>query len=292
MRLPFAKYLPGGNPTILVPGESVPAGALPALAARLMSPLHLGAEQVGALFTGAGTPHLEMMGGEFCVNASRAAAHELAERGFLRPVSFLAEPALAGWLSVSGLTEPALVAAAPTLRTLAACRAHLDAHGLPGTPPTPPDEEYSFCGARIPLEGATIERPEPGRALVRLPGICHLLLDARIHPLPSEPFTAAEAERSRFDLNAEPAAGVIWCAESSLGPSITPLVRVAATGSTHLETACGSASLALALARGASLPVGQPSGESLDIDLGAEHAWVSGRVVCIARGETWVDFSS
>ena len=285
MHLTFSKLLPGGNPTILIPGEDVPEDLLPVFAARLMHPLHVGAEQVGALSSKNGMPHLEMMGGEFCVNASRAAAFEWAERGLFAQVG---ENAVAGMVSVSGLWEPIPVAVAPTQQDLRACREAVDA-GAPLEGPTGVFSEPSlFCAARIPVGDARMERLEPGKTLVRLPGICHLLLDAAVHPLPDDLFAAAGRERSRLHLDAEPAAGVIWCD----GPAISPVVWVAATESTHLETACGSASLALALARGASSSVLQPSGEALDIDLADGTAWVSGRVDRIARGETWMGAST
>ncbi len=284
MRLTFSKLLPGGNPTILIPGEDVPEGLLPAFAARLMHPLHVGAEQVGALFVKDGMPHLEMMGGEFCVNASRAAAFEWAERGLFARVG---ETAVAGMASVSGLREPIPVAVAPTQKELRACREAVDAGAPLDGPAAAFSESSLFCAARIPVGDARIERLEPGKTLVRLPGICHVLLDAAVHPLPGDLFAAASLERARLHLDAEPAAGVIWCD----GPAISPVVWVAATESTHLETACGSASLALALARGGSSSVLQPSGEILDIDLAGEAAWVSGRVDRIARGETWMDAS-
>ena len=285
MRLTFSKLLPGGNPTILIPGEDVPEGLLPMLAARLMHPLHVGAEQVGALLVRDGMPHLEMMGGEFCVNASRAAAFEWAGRGLFAQVG---EHGVAGLVSVSGLAEPIPVVVAPTQKDLRACREAVDA-GAPLDGPTVAFSEPSlFCAARIPVEDARVERLGPGKTLVRLPGICHLLLDSALHPLPGDVLAAARLERSRWNLDAEPAAGVIWCD----GLAISPLVWVAATDSTHLETACGSASLALALARGTSSSVLQPSGEALEIDLAGGTAWVSGKVDRIARGDTWVDAST
>ena len=288
MLLPFTKLLPGGNPTILLPGEALPKGSLPAVAAHLMHPLHLGAEQVGALFTETGTPHLEMMGGEFCVNASRAAAFLLAGRGAFFEI---AENIRGGLLSVSGLDAPAAAVVASDRRALDAWLSR--GLELPTNAPCSPlAGQTLFCAVRVAVPAAATESCSPGKTLVRLPGICHLLLDSRLHPLPHDPFAEAERERRELGLDNEPAAGVIWCSESIAGPAITPVVWVAATNSTHLETACGSASLALALTRQASTSVIQPSAEALDITLCAGHAWVSGRVDLIAQGDTWVqDYS-
>ncbi len=289
MRLPFVKLLPGGNPTILLPGPSVPSGRLAEISARLMHPLHLAAEQVGALFADEEVPRLEMMGGEFCVNAARSAAFELA---LLGRFSVLDATTRTGLLRVSGLAASAPAAVALSPEALAACLERLEA--VPPGPSAPPPAlplagDTLYCAVRVPLDGARLEHPTPGTTLVRLPGICHLLLDEDRHPQPTDLFAGSRDLRLRHGLEAEPAAGVIWCRETPAGPAITPLVRVAATASVHAETACGSASLALALARKASTAVFQPSGEALSIRLGPARAWVSGPVTLVARGETAAD---
>ena len=63
----FVKMVPGGNPTILVHGTLPGAAEWPRLAARLLHPMHVQAEQAGAVHlpSNGGLAHLQMMGGEF-----------------------------------------------------------------------------------------------------------------------------------------------------------------------------------------------------------------------------------
>ncbi|MDR2076078.1 MAG: hypothetical protein LBP61_03985, partial [Desulfovibrio sp.] len=146
--LAFAKILPGGNTTILLPDCGLEQKELSRLSALLMNRLHLGAEQVGALSTGGTLPHLQMMGGEFCVNATRSAALLLARAGRLRPVG--EENCLGGQITVSGSLAPVdiLVNAeeAPLLKALSPDgRARQTARAdLP-----PAGETRLFCAARM-----------------------------------------------------------------------------------------------------------------------------------------------
>lgn len=81
IELSFWKISPGGNTTILITSPSLPVSARPGIAARLMSSLHLHAEQVGFVDLGATIPRIDMMGGEFCGNACRSLAAMLAFSG-------------------------------------------------------------------------------------------------------------------------------------------------------------------------------------------------------------------
>jgi hypothetical protein len=128
--------------------------------------------------------------------------------------------------------------------------------------------------------------------------------------------------RLRAGIANAPASGVVWYEPQGDAYRITPAVEVKATNSEHLETACGSASLALALLRAtvlgapegsplsgirppapcpedqAPLSVIQPSGETLKVTLVRDrspdgdtpdphfptHAWVSGQVSLLAEG--------
>lgn len=79
MELRFAKFDPSGNTTILVL-DPVPRERHAALAQALMRATDLCAEQVGFLEAGenGAAGRLQMMGGEFCGNASRCLAAYLA----------------------------------------------------------------------------------------------------------------------------------------------------------------------------------------------------------------------
>lgn len=70
---------PSGNTTILVL-DDVDPGKRAALAARLLRPDCVGAEQVGFYSEAGGSIRVHMMGGEFCGNASRSAAAYAARR--------------------------------------------------------------------------------------------------------------------------------------------------------------------------------------------------------------------
>ena len=99
--LPFTKYSPCGNTTILVRESSLSPADRARVAAEIIAPGHLEAEQAGYVDTAAPVPRLDMMGGEFCVNATRAFAALLAEEGKLSPES----GGLGGIVSVSGMPE-------------------------------------------------------------------------------------------------------------------------------------------------------------------------------------------
>ena len=121
------------------------------VAAEIIAPGHLEAEQAGYVDTAAPVPRLDMMGGEFCVNATRAFAALLAEEGKLSPES----GGLGGIVSVSGMPERLRV----RVRRLAAhCFESAVLLDLPQAPP--------------------LENVAPGICLVRVPGIAHLVLDA------------------------------------------------------------------------------------------------------------------
>ena len=285
--IPFYKFIPGGNPTILISGSSSELAAFDAAkraqsAAELMSPLHLGAEQVGFLRTDA-TPRLDMMGGEFCVNACRSAAMLLARKGLLTKEDS-ASLAWTGTLSASGADAPVA----------------LRVSGMAASARPETDRQLN-CSVRVllPQHCAALERPEDGIALARLPGITHLLLDICEYPMPENWQEAAAFWRERFGLDEEEAAGVVWhetMPESGI-PRIYPVVKVLSTDSVHLESACGSASLALALLRGnnadAVTQVRQLSGQDLTVtfanDAGSIAAWVGGPVTLAAEGTAYLD---
>jgi len=288
--LPFYKLSPGGNPTILVRDNSLlspeVSPAKRAIIARtLMDSDGIGAEQVGFLDTSRALPHVEMMGGEFCINATRAAALVLALDGLLPETD--APGNHEGFITTSGATEPVRV------------RVRRQSSGI--LPLATKEDEAAIA---LPLASTAqtdlVQEHAPGQILVRLPGITHLLLDAAKHPLPDHPLVAAEAKLTEYELKKEDAAGVIWHTSEPDGTaSITPIVHVAATNSSVTETACGSGSLALALvlARSAaqSIAIRQPSGHTLtvtfeppDTPTSSMTAWINGIVRLIAAGTAYL----
>ena len=272
--LPFTKYSPCGNTTILVRESSLSPADRARVAAEIIAPGHLEAEQAGYVDTAAPVPRLDMMGGEFCVNATRAFAALLAEEGKLSPES----GGLGGIVSVSGMPERLRV----RVRRLAAHR--FESAVLLDLPQAPP-----------------LENVAPGMYLVRVPGIAHLVLDAAAHPLPADKDRDTAALFARFGLLGEDAAGCIWLHREPSGLRITPFVWVRGTGTTYAETACGSGTLAASIVcrgvygDGGELSLMQPGGEPLRVVPdgsaypGGWAAWVGGPVRRIARGDVFVE---
>lgn len=287
--LTFSKWSPGGNTTLLFPDT----GQRPAEQARLASVAldssMLGGEQAG--FVNLPQHKLRMAGGEFCVNASRAVGALLAytaqysgpEQGLLDGIAPRMEqkpegaapaehPVRFDEIQVSGWQTPVRLrtrGSAPVWQVEALLR-------LP---------EYSIT---------TIEK---GAHLVRLPGICHLLLGGATHPLPDDCHAVAAQLRQQHGLEAEPAAGVIWWRECQGLLDMLPLVHVRDAGTTFLENACGSGALALSLclARAGtrrSFSIMQPGGSALDVRLftegGLDMAGIDGPVSLVARGKAWL----
>jgi diaminopimelate epimerase len=270
--LRFYKVSPGGNATILIL-DPVPSLKRAEVSRLLMDAGHLQAEQVGFLDLQSQPVRLDMMGGEFCGNACRAAAAVMArERVGLVPEG--AE--LRGELSVSGAKMPVQLKVAA-------------------------DGEFwvEMPMPETAAQGANgITELEPGIGLVRLPGITHLCLDEERHPFAEDFASAAAALRTRFGLDGD-AVGCIWYKASPVC-AIKPVVWVRSTASTHFETGCGSGSLALALwlTRGQNFPtdlkVLQPSGSQIGVRLRADGptAWIFGPVTLVARGEAFLISSS
>ena len=372
--LPFAKVIPGGNPTIILPAMLVDNHTLPALSQSLMGSNNIQAEQVGSLSlppAGEALPHLQMMGGEFCVNATRACAALLANAGQLQRSPSQCQ---IGYMTVSGVDTPVLVATAPTapllqqmittlgsiskktpdtapfndcnipntlgtpstlatpstLDTLSSPLEGQCTQGClhPSVPPTvfPPD--FSPCTAPMtgwissitvpflhtaarltsPITDNTIISLEKNMALINLPGISHLLIPATADTMPSPHHCEALAQtyRSAYGLEAFPASGTIWYEEHADSYAILPAVYVKATDSLCVETACGSASLALALRmhsnkgvshkESATYTITQPSGEDLLVTIEPSYMrngvsyhpiWVAGSTHIVAIGSTY-----
>ena len=286
--LPFFKYSPSGNMTLLVVDPGLSARERAAIARRIMNDDHVGAEQVGYIDTRSSLPRLEMMGGELCVNACRSMAALLHAENRLTPKTGLlpTDPEY-GWkyglLQSSGVTVPLEVRARS-----------LDSGDFPAR------HEAGVC-LRLPAFPKIVEL-DKGIALLRLPGISHLVLDSRHHAFPADWRSETEALRHRFALEEDEAVGCLWL--DITGLALTPVVWVNATEMAHLETACGSGTLACALylsaiqkdiEHSAPIRIRQYGGEILEVRLNATEdtleAWISGNVDCVARGELFIDMA-
>ena len=267
----FVKTSPSGNMTILVRNGALSADERAGVAREVMSPEHLGAEQVGFVDTTKIPPRMDMMGGEFCVNATRAFAALLLEDGLLHK-----QPD--GWhwgtVSVSGMDRPVTVRARKT---------------------------GELCEAQALIE--LIEAPavrclSEGIHAVSIPGITHLVLEKGLHPLPRHWEEETAALRGRFGLQREEAVGCIWLDTEGGLNRITPYVWVRDSDTSCAETACGSGTLAAviylwnAAGKRRTVSVLQPGGELLTVaplDSGTSWcAWVGGNVHVIAEGWVYV----
>ncbi len=201
---------PTGNLTTLVL-DPVPPEERPEVTASLLP----SCEQVGYLvppLSSGSAARLEMMGGEFCANATMATACWIAGESGIRP-----EETRRLKLEVTGAKEPLT------------CTVRLLTDGYEGTVEMPAAcEFFSFTADGYDLRG------------IRLDGIAHLVFPGS---LPCE-----EAERIlRQSVSELPddAVGLLqWD-----GRFMRPLVYVRTTGSCVWETGCGSGSTAIGLLR-------------------------------------------
>lgn len=246
MELSYILADPSGNTTafVLSPVEAAQRGPV---ARRVMEAL--GAEQVAFVCNG----RMEMMGGEFCGNASRSFALWQAlhtEDGLgLRPFSGV----LRETVTVSGAPEPLSVLIRGQNGVLSA------AVGMP------------LPRRVLPLP----QSPLGSCTLVEYPGISHLVLEGR-EPLTGDK-AAAEGLLSSLGAGQE-CFGLLYLQ----GQRMRPLVYVRATDTLVWESSCASGTCAVAAARALaqgsdlSLELFQPGGS-----LKAEAVLQAGRPVSL-----------
>ena len=282
--LPFVKSSPCGNLTILIRNTSLSSAQRATVAAEMVAPDHLAAEQVGFVDTHGTVPRLDMMGGEFCLNATRSFATLLYTEGRLNPLEARPEW-FGGTVSVSGLNFPVEVMVHP-LDGLCCYEAGVKLD----------DPKAPF-----------VQEVAAGLFRVDVPGITHLVIDASRYTVPVHWKEETTALLERFDLLGADAAGCIWLhgmsvlSDTALSPrAITPFVRVRATETIFAETACGSGTLAAALVcslvqgKAQSLSFRQPGGAELTVRPAVSRfpkgwaVWVEGQVRTLAQGTVFV----
>lgn len=204
---------PAQNYTLFV-ATPVETALRPSVAAALMQRQDPPAEQVAFLCSGGPLPRMEMMGGEFCGNASRSFGMLTAMEQNLRRGSVTVE--------VSGCSHPLQVEV---------------------------DLDRGTARVEMPLPQKTCLLETAGHrfSVLVFEGLCHAVVEADPDPVLART-VLEELERS-FSPDA---AGVIFLQRQPL--AITPVVYVPATGSTVWENSCGSGSLAAALWLAAQQP--------------------------------------
>lgn len=120
-----------------------------------------------------------------------------------------------------------------------------------------------------------------------LPGISHVLIECAKLPEPAEAMVKAQSRLAEQGL-ADFAAGVVWWRRFGEELELTPVVAVPQAGTFNLEGACGSASLAVALLQSQKKSrIRQPSGEYLTVEIGSRSARIEAPVSLLASGELW-----
>ena len=239
MRIDYIKLSPTGNITVLV-RTPVPRVAQADLAARLLSADGVGGELVGYIEQSSdprAVGRLQMMGGEFCGNATMSLCAVAARATGLKDggeSDFLCE--------VSG--SPALVA----------CRVSLDKGVWRGRVDMPLPTRLGQ--AELPVDGGVIAAP-----MIEMPGITHLILEGGARP-DGDTIRRWLPEWCRI-LGAEALGALLWDGDDGC---MDPYVYVPSAGTLVQEHGCGSGSAAigahLAARAGKSLstPVRQPGG--------------------------------
>ena len=265
MEIQYLLADPTKNITVLVT-TPVSRALQPELASLLLN-LEPEAEQVGFVETAAdGQMRLQMMGGEFCGNATMSFGAWLCRRAPIGQTCRLA-------LEISG--APALVECSIT---------PLDGCFL-GTVDMPLPEKIETL--RLPLGSETAEL-----SVVRLPGISHIIVPAQV-------LTRARAEeliRRWAEVLHADALGILLLQEEEL--CFDPLVYVTQTDTAVWERgcgitmACGTGSCATAVAghlsgrTGSCVTVLLDGGELLVEHSAADnHVYMTGPAVEVFRGE-------
>lgn len=261
MELRFIKANPSENMTLFV-RDAVPREQQQEVARRLMAYGHLHAEQVGFIEPAAdGRVRLQMMGGEFCVNATRALAAVLVREGhrslqkdgedWLVPIEVSGADGIQ-WCRVRG----------PEAGT--SYEVELD------MPPQAVTSRHDVLieGKKIPV------------TLVRFDGIVHLV---------TKQLTSDDQERLlreamvQLDLRDEEAVGVMAMGDS--GRDMIPLVYVRSTDTLVWERGCGSGTAAVGVVESlfregsVAFEVRQPGGI-----IGVTTHWDSGHMMRLAIG--------
>jgi len=277
MKLEFTKVSPSGNMTILIWSE-VAREEHAKIANILMDcTYHLGAEQVGyveASQNQKAIAHLQMMGGEFCGNATRSLAFMLVARKY--PNIIIQNGIAKFYLTVSGVQEP--------LEVEVEC-----------------DDNENPISAKVQMPiyssiDSVCQRESV--KLVSLEGISHIIVDNDKTPFHKESYKDDFIEfRDSLELKDKEAVGVMWkTIEEDNSISMEPVVWVKETNSYYYETSCGSGTVALALSMAKDnnqayqeFKIYQPSGKYIMAiveknDKEFLNAYIKGAVDIIAEG--------
>ena len=218
MTIDYIKLDPTQNTTVLVK-TPVPRERQAALAARLLAPGGVGGEQVGYIepaADGRAPARLQMMGGEFCGNATMALGAVLA-----RAAGLADGGSLELRLEVSGC------------EALVPCRIQRQGDAWSGTVRMP--LPTALREVELPVDDGAVRA-----ALVETPGIAHLILPATAGL--DEALLRRQLPEWNRALGADALGALTWDAANA---RLDPLVYVPSTGTIVRERGCGSGSAAV-----------------------------------------------
>lgn len=239
MRCAFWKFSTAGNTTLFL---DQPLNLRDAL-------LIIPAEQAG--YADLKQRHMQMAGGELCINATIAFA------------------ALAEMLGVP-------CHQLETAGQIIACGA---------TGQKPMWQAWIDFDLGVPMHSQPGGRGEI--MVMHLPGISHALIECRTLPESGQAGSQARILLENMGL-ANKAAGIVWWRHCGEEVEILPVVAVPDAGTFNLEGACGSASLAVSLAQSRKKGrIRQPSGEYLTVEISNGCAHIEAPVTMLANGNLW-----
>lgn len=230
MKLNFIKVNPTENMTVLIL-DTLPRASYASVAKKIMGYNHIFAEQVGFIEQpetpqAGGYARLQMMGGEFCGNATRALAATLAYRGHLMTTENASQVLS---LEVSGAAA------------MVNCRVEKTA------------EEHIFRVAiEMPLASCLVKQKltVAGKnypiTTVYFAGICHVIVNARhVGTSTADKIAFFDVVKGELKASIEDAIGLMFYDEQQ--QFIEPLVYVKSTDSLIWERGCGSGTTAVAV---------------------------------------------
>lgn len=220
----------GGNETVLQTVESR-INDLGEQAGKALLYTYPNAEQAGLVDVDA--KRLEMAGGEFCGNASAAAAVLLANKSGKSTVRY----------SVSGFGGDVVAEVAVLDRSIYRVRTSFN------------DMKYKV--KKFDHKGRQL-------GLVDMEGIVHTLIEGAF-PSSSYEFIHRKLV-DELNLRNREAVGVIWYEQRARKIQINPVVWVRKVDTLYYESACGSGAIAIALCTGGR-KIFQPTGEYIAIDV-------------------------
>jgi len=224
----------GGNETVLQMVRGSGGDEADRRAGEALLKVYPVAEQAGLVY--ARSRKLEMAGGEFCGNASAAAAVLLAN-----------EESATVQYTVSGFKGDVTA----VVELLEPNRYHV---------------RTAFSGMNYSAESLVCKGVSLN--VVDMKGIVHIVIE---DDFPVETYESKHAELvEALNLRDRDAVGVIWCKRQSPGVQINPVVWVREVDTLFYESACGSGSIAAALCTG-ERKILQPTGEYINIEIDGDR---------------------